>query len=58
MDASRDPFDKFLLAMAEASHADVIVTGDKRGLLDLVMHRGTRIFTARAALEFLDRRAG
>lgn len=54
VDVTPDPFDNFLLAMAEASHADMIVTGDKRGLLDLVTHRGTRILTARAALELLD----
>lgn len=53
VEVSPDPFDNFLLAMAEASHADILVTGDKRGLLDLAAHRGTRILTPRAALELL-----
>ena len=52
-EVSPDPFDNFLLVMAEASHADVLVTGEKRGLLDLVAHRATRILKARAALELL-----
>ena len=53
VEVSPDPFDNFLLAMAEASRADILVTGDKRGLLDLAAHRATRILTPRAALELL-----
>lgn len=43
---SPDPEDDFLLATAEAGHADYLVTGDKSGLLSLVKHHGTRILTA------------
>ncbi|MEO8247809.1 MAG: putative toxin-antitoxin system toxin component, PIN family [Burkholderiales bacterium] len=53
VDASPDPFDNFLLAMAQASQADALVTGDKRDLLALSKHQGTRILTARAAIEWL-----
>lgn len=39
-----DPNDAFLLALAEAGHADVLVTGDHRaGLLDRGHHGRTRI---------------
>lgn len=50
---SPDPQDNFLLAMAELGKADLLVTGDKRGLLDLVNYKGTRIVTTRAALDCL-----
>jgi len=52
---SPDPYDYFLLAMAEAGRADLLVTGDKRGLLELSSHAGTRIVTARAAVDLLER---
>lgn len=45
-----DPHDDYLLAMAMAGAADVLVTGDKRDLLGLGRHEGTRIVTVR---EFL-----
>lgn len=48
--ASTDPNDNFLLAMATAGAAEFLVTGDKRDLLALKRHDGTRIVTAR---EFL-----
>ena len=48
-----DPYDNFLLAMAQLAKADVLVTGDKRDLLALRRHQGTRILTARAALDLL-----
>ena len=54
VDRSRDPGDNFLLAMAEASGADYLVTGDKRDLLVLKTHERTRILTARALLEILN----
>jgi putative PIN family toxin of toxin-antitoxin system len=54
VDVSPDPYDNFLLAMAEASEADILVTGDKRGVLSLGRHRTTRIMTARAAVDLLD----
>lgn len=54
VNVSSDPQDNFLLAMAEVGNADLLVTGDKRGLLDLVKHKGTRIVTARTALELFE----
>lgn len=53
VDISPDPYDNFLLTMAEAARADLLVTGDKRGLLNLGSHRNTRIVTARVALDTL-----
>jgi hypothetical protein len=53
LDVSPDPHDNFLLAMAQAGQADLIVTGDKRDLLCLPSHQGTRILTARDALGLL-----
>jgi putative PIN family toxin of toxin-antitoxin system len=49
---SRDPWDNFLLALAEKGAADFLVTGDKADLLTLGQHRKTTIVTAR---QFLDR---
>ena len=45
-----DPHDDYLLAMAEAGAADFLVTGDKRDLLSLARHEGTRIVTVRDVL--------
>ena len=53
VEVSPDPYDNFLLAMAQASQADFLVSGDKRHLLALSAHRGTRILTARGALDLL-----
>jgi uncharacterized protein len=53
VDRSPDPYDNFLLAMAEAAQADWLVSGDKRGLLALKTHKATRIITARAAVDLL-----
>ena len=53
IDISPDPYDNFLLAMAQAGQADVLVTGDKRDLLALLRHQRTHILTAREALVFL-----
>lgn len=44
---SRDPSDNYLLAMAKAGAADYLVTGDKRDLLSLNTHEGTKIVTVR-----------
>src|SRR5581483_4245876 len=41
---SPDPDDNYLLALAEAGHADFLLTGDK-SLLDLKRHKATRIVT-------------
>lgn len=43
----RDPYDDYLLAMAVAGSADFLVTGDKRDLLSLKLHEGTKIVTVR-----------
>jgi putative PIN family toxin of toxin-antitoxin system len=43
----QDPFDDYLLAMAVAGSADFLVTGDKRDLLGLKHHEGTKIVTVR-----------
>lgn len=48
-----DPKDSYLLAMAEASQADFLVTGDKE-LLSLKNHKMTRIITAAAMVELLN----
>ena len=53
VDVSPDPYDTFLLAMAQAAQADILVTGDKRDLLALSRHQGTRILPARNALDLL-----
>ena len=55
VEVSPDPYDNFLLAMAQAEGADMLVSGDKHGLLALSTHRGTRILTARAAIGLLER---
>lgn len=57
VDASRDPADNFLLAMAQAGEADVIVTGDKHDLLSLGTFQRTRIITARQFLTQLGDKA-
>lgn len=53
VDVSPDPYDNFLLAMAQAARADLLVSGDKRDLIALGHYRGTRIMTARQAVELL-----
>jgi len=54
VDRCRDPSDNYLLAMAQASNADLLVTGDKRDLLALERHGATRIVTVREFLETID----
>jgi hypothetical protein len=49
---ARDAKDSFLLALAAASEAHFLVTGDKP-LLALRRHGGTRIVTPAAMVEFL-----
>jgi uncharacterized protein len=54
VDRSIDPADNFLLAMAEGSDADVLVSGDQRGVVALRRHGRTAIVdvrTFRAELE-------
>lgn len=55
VDASPDPDDNYLLAIAMAGSADFLVTGDKRDLLGLGTHAGTCIISAR---DFLDLHGG
>ena len=50
VDVSPDPYDNYLLALAEAGQADALITGDKRDVLALGRHGGTLIMTARDAL--------
>lgn len=45
--ASPDPYDNYLLAIAQAGRADFLITGDKRDLLALQTHERTRILTVR-----------
>ena len=47
---SPDPDDNHLLALAQAGVADILVTGDKRDLLALQRHGGTRILSVRTLL--------
>lgn len=47
-----DPKDSYLLALAEASEAEFLVTGDKE-LLSLKRHKSTRIITPAAMIELL-----
>jgi uncharacterized protein len=49
---ARDPKDSYLLALAEVSHAEFLVTGDKQ-LLVLRHHKSTRIVTPAAMIEEL-----
>ena len=53
VDLSPDPDDNPVLAMAEASQAQYLVTGDKRDLLALDTIGGTRIVTARQFVDAL-----
>jgi len=53
VDVSPDPYDNFLLAMAEVGRADLLVSGDRRDLLSLTNHQTTRIVTACSAIELL-----
>lgn len=47
VDRSPDPFDNFLLSMAQGGQADALVSGDKRGVLALKSHGTCRIMTVR-----------
>jgi uncharacterized protein len=51
--ASPDPKDNYLLGLAQATKADLLVTGDKSHLLALKKHASTRIITARKAIQTL-----
>jgi uncharacterized protein len=47
VEASPDPWDNYILAVALGSRADYLVTGDKSGLLSLLQFSRTRIVTVR-----------
>ncbi|MGL4231076.1 MAG: putative toxin-antitoxin system toxin component, PIN family [Casimicrobium sp.] len=48
IDVSPDPFDNFLLATAQVTQANFIVSGDKADVLSLNQFGATRIVTMRA----------
>ena len=50
---SPDPEDNYLLALAQVTRADFLVTGDKSGLLSLKRHGRTAIVSARKFLEVI-----
>ena len=53
VDVARDPGDNYLLAMAAASQAHYLVTGDKSGLLAIRQHRGTHLVTVQQMVSTL-----
>lgn len=53
LDVSSDPDDNPILATAVAGEADLIVSGDRKGMRDLGEVEGISIVTARAAVERL-----
>ena len=53
--ASPDPSDNQILATAVAGTVDLIITGDRKGMLDLQSIEGIPIMTARDALELVTR---
>lgn len=50
VDVSPDPFDNYLLSLAQAGQADLLVTGDRRDLLALGRYGSCPIVTPREAL--------
>jgi uncharacterized protein len=56
VERSPDADDDWLLALAEETRADYLVTGDRSHLLCLDRHGATRIVTARLLAELLDAR--
>jgi len=53
IDLCRDPMDNFLLAMAQVSGADYLVSGDKLDLLVLGRFQATRIVSVRQFADLL-----
>lgn len=54
IDSSPDPFDNSLLSLAQGGKADVLVSGDKNGVLNLQTHEACRIITVRQFLDELE----
>lgn len=50
VDICADPFDNYLLALAQAGSADLLITGDKRDLLTIKRFGRTRIVAVSAFL--------
>lgn len=53
VDLSPDPWDNYLLGMAQAGRADFLVTGDKADLLGLDRHASASIVTVREMLGWM-----
>lgn len=51
---SPDPNDNFLLALAQTSKAEFLVTGDKNHLLRFARYKTTHIVTAKSLVETLE----
>jgi putative PIN family toxin of toxin-antitoxin system len=54
VDISPNPFDNYLLAIAQAGHADVLVSGDRQHLLELTKVGTCRIVTVGNMLDELE----
>jgi predicted nucleic acid-binding protein len=54
VEVSSDPGDNFLLAIAEAAGAEILVSGGKAGVLRLAQHRKTRIVSVADSVAELD----
>jgi uncharacterized protein len=50
VEVSRDPYDNYLLSIAQSGRADYLISGDKRDLLSLYQHAGTQIRSVRGFL--------
>lgn len=55
VEASPDPDDNFILALAKDGQADFIITGDKPGLLDLKVFENIPIVRLQAFLDILEK---
>jgi putative PIN family toxin of toxin-antitoxin system len=57
VEASPDPNDNFILALAKDGEADYIVTGDKRGLLDLGSFESIPIVRLQLFLDIIENKS-
>ncbi len=55
VEVSPDPYDNYLLSIAEGGLADYLVTGDKPHLLSLARHAGTKIVSVRDFMILIQR---